>query len=416
MTSFMQKFAGLSKFLTVAVVVLLVVAGVVTLSNRGGDRYVTVNFPQANSLYKGSDVKVLGVPVGRVEKLTPKGDIVQVKLSYKGKYKLPTDVKAAIISPSIVGDRFVQLSPAYQGGAVLADNSTLTVDRTAVPVELDQVYSSISDLATALGPQGANKNGSLSTFIDTGAKVLGGQGERLNETIKNFSKLSVTLDNNKENLFGSLREVETFVSTLKQNDSSVRAFNDSTARVSTVLAGERNDLAGTLKSLSLALIDVKSFIGQNRTVLRDDVDNLQSITEVLAKNQRNIKDILVNAPTAASNVAAAYNAKYGALDNRSNIAELLLGGLTNPAGLLCSLLGQTPTDPLCGALGGILGGLSPGAAASAGGPPDLTGLTGALSGATGSKAPVVLPRAAVSSGTPRGELVNDSVRGMLEVN
>lgn len=399
----MQKFAGLSKILTAAVVALLVVAGLVTLSNRNGDRYLTVDFPQANSLYKGSDVKVLGFAVGRVEKLTPKGDIVQVKLSYKSKYKLPNDVKAAIVSPSIVGDRFVQLSPAYQGGAVLADNATLTVDRTAVPVELDQVYSSISDLATALGPQGANKNGSLSKFIDNNAKVLDGQGARLNETIKNFSKLSGTLDDNKDNLFGSLREVETFVSTLKQNDASVRAFNDSTAKVSTVLAGERDDLAGTLKSLSLALVDVRSFITDNRTALTGNIDNLQSITEVLAKNQANIKDILVTAPTAASNVAFAYNQKYGTLDNRANLAELLFGGLTNPAELLCSLLGESPSDALCGALGGVLGGLG--------------GVTGAVAqpGAA-PKSPVNLPRVAAANAAPRGELVNDSVRGMLEVN
>lgn len=410
MTSFMQRFAGLSKILTAAVVILLVVAGVVALSNRDGDRSVTVNFPQANSLYKGSDVKILGVPVGRVEKLTPKGDYVQVKLSYKGKYKLPSDVKAAIVSPSIVGDRFVQLSPAYQGGAVLANNATLTVDRTAVPVELDQVYSSISDLATALGPQGANKDGSLSNFIDTGAKALDGQGQRLHDTIKNFSKLSGTLDDNKDDLFGSLREVETFVATLKQNDSSVRAFNDSTAKVSTVLAGERDDLAGTLKSLSLALNDVKSFIGDNRTVLKGNVDNLQEITKVLAKNQDNIKQILVNAPTAASNVAAAYNSKFGSLDNRSNIAELLFGGLTNPAELLCSLLGETPTDALCGALGGVLGGATGGLTGS------LPGLPGAAKSDAGATSPSVdLPRAAVAESTLRGELVDDSVRGMLEV-
>ncbi|MEO6470223.1 MAG: MCE family protein [Aeromicrobium sp.] len=404
MTSFMKRFAGLSKFLTVFVLLALIVAGIVALSSRGGSRYVTVQFAQANSLYKGSDVRILGVPVGQVVSLKPKGDVVEVKMSYEGKFKLPDDVKAAIVSPSIVGDRFVQLSPAYQGGAVLPNNAILGVKRSAVPVELDQVYSSISDLTTALGPQGANKNGSLSRLIDNTAKSFDGQGAQFNETIKNFSKLSATLSDNKEELFGSLTEVETFVSTLKKNDTAVRNFNDSTARVSKVLAGERDDLSATLKALSLALIDVKGFIAENRTSIRGNVDNLAVVSDILANNQASLTELIKSAPTALSNVAFAYNAKYGALDNRANMAQLIFGSISNPTDFLCGLLGQSSADPICGALGGILGGLPPvlpktPASAKLPATPTLPGL----------------PRTSIGS-SPHGELVNDSVREMLAVN
>ncbi len=112
------------------------------------------------------------------------------------------------MSPSIVGDRFVQLAPAYNGGAVLKDNAFLSIDRSAVPIELDAIYQSLDDLAVALGPKGANKEGALSRFIGDSAKQLDGQGAQLNQTIQNFGKLSTTLSNNKDELFGSLREVE----------------------------------------------------------------------------------------------------------------------------------------------------------------------------------------------------------------
>jgi phospholipid/cholesterol/gamma-HCH transport system substrate-binding protein len=387
MTSLTQRFAGFSKVLVAVVVVLLILATLLFLNQGDAKKYMTVDFQQTNSVYKGSDVKVLGVPIGRVESLTPKGDVVRVKISYDGDQPLPADVKAVVVSPSIVGDRFIQLAPAYDGGATLKDDAFLPIERTAVPVELDQIYQSLDDLSVALGPEGANEDGSLSRLVDGTAEQFRGQGQQVNETIKNFGKLSTTLSNNKDDLFGSLREVEEFVSLLKTNDAAVRSFNDSTAQVSTVLEGEREDLAATLEALSKALVDVNGLVKENRSALRGNVDNIASLASLLAKHKDELEQITVNAPSALSNVALAYNGRSGTLDTRADIPEILTGALDSPSTLLCNLLGETPNDKgLCSTLSDVLGGLGLGRAAAA-------------------SAPVLAP-----------ERVNDSVAEMLAVN
>jgi phospholipid/cholesterol/gamma-HCH transport system substrate-binding protein len=396
MTGIAQRFVGFSKLLAAVIVLLLIAATLLFLRSGSDKHYMTVDFEQTNSVYKGSDVKILGVPVGKVEKLTPRGDVVRVKIAYDGKQRLPNDVKAVVVSPSIVGDRFIQLAPAYDGGPVLKDNAYLPVDRTQVPVELDQVYQSLDDLSVALGPKGANKNGSLSKLIDGTADQLDGQGAQVNETIKNFGKLSTTLSNNKDELFGSLREVENFVSLLKTNDSTVRAFNDSTAQVSTVLAGERDDLKGTLEALSLALVDVNKLVKENRTELRGNVDNIASLAKVLAKHKDDLEQITVNAPTALTNIALAYNGTSGTLDTRSDISDFVDSSITDPAGLVCNLLGETPeAGGLCKTLNDLL---TPAAKSAAAGLPALP----------------ALPRSA-ASGTIEPDRVNDSVADMLAV-
>lgn len=362
-----QRFAGISKLL-VAVVVLLLLLSLLLVVNKDSKRYVTVDFEQTNSVYKGSDVKVLGVPIGKVDKLTPRGNVVRARIAYDSKYRLPPDVKAVVVSPSIVGDRFVQFAPAYNGGAALKDNAFIPVGRTAVPVELDKIYQSLDDLSVALGPKGANKEGALSNIIDDTAKQLDGQGAQLNLTIHNFGKLSTTLSNNKEELFGSLRQVNDFVTLLKTNDTTVRNFNDSTARVSTVLAGERKDLGATLKALSLALVDVNTLVSENRGELKGNISNIASLAKLLAKHKADLEQITVNAPTALTNVALAYNPGTGTLDTRADIPDAIFSSVTNPAGLLCNLLGETPdaTTGLCTTLTGILGSLPRSAAASGG--------------------------------------------------
>ncbi len=384
-----QRFSGISKILTAFIVLVLLAAAAIVINKGDGKHYLTVDFEQTNSVYKGSDVKILGVPVGRVETLTPRGEVVRAKISYDGDVKLPIDVKAVVVSPSIVGDRFIQLAPAYDGGATLKDNAFLPIGKSAVPIELDAIYQSLDDLAVALGPKGANKDGALSSFIGDSAKQLDGQGAQLNQTIRNFGKLSTTLSNNKEELFGSLREVEEFVTLLRTNDATVRSFNDSTAQVSKVLAGEREDLAATLKALSIALVDVNSLVEENRGALKDNIDNIGTLAALLAKHKADFEEITVNAPTALTNIALAYNGTSGTLDTKANIPELVFQSLSNPASLVCNLLGETLAgNGLCASLAGLLGALPPA--------PDLP-----------------LPRAAAASAP---EPYNSTVAEMLAVN
>lgn len=353
----MSRFAGAARIVTVLIVLALVVGLVVVFGQRDAKNTLTADFTQTNSLYEGSDVRILGVGVGTVDTLTPRGETVRATISYDADVKLPADVKAVVVSPSIVGDRFVQLTPAYDGGETLESGATLGVDRTAVPVELDQIYSSLDDLAVALGPDGANKNGAVSDLVDDTAAQLDGQGAQLNETLRNFGKLSQTLSDNKDELFGSLREVNQFVDLLQRNDESVRSFFDSTAEVSRVLEGERDDLQATLKALGEALVSVRGLVTENRQELKTNVEQLATVAEVLGKHSDDLEEFTVSAPTALSNVALAYNGNSGTLDNHADILQLLLGAVPDLGSVVCAglePLGENIVS-LCEGVGGTIG-------------------------------------------------------------
>ena len=73
-----------------AVVLLVLVAVVlVVFCPAAATKTLTADFPRTVSLYEGSDVKILGVPVGKVDKVTPTGTKVRVKMHYDDKYKVP---------------------------------------------------------------------------------------------------------------------------------------------------------------------------------------------------------------------------------------------------------------------------------------------------------------------------------------
>lgn len=409
MNTVAPRFAGLSKVLAAFVVLALLAAVFLLFTNEGREKTIVADFKVANSLYNENEVRIMGVPVGKVTKIEPIGDRVRVTLEYDGDIKLPADAKAVVISPSVVGDRFVQLGPAYTGGPVLPDNARLGLDRTAVPVELDDVFKSIDNLALALGPEGANKDGALSRLIGSTAEQFEGQGEQLAATLENFAKLSTTLDNNDEELFASIRELDEFNALLRRNDDDVRKFFDSTADVSEVLADERDDLADTIKALQEALTEVRDFVRENRTAIRGNVDNLESIAALLADRSEEIDHLLAEAPTSLANLGLA-GVGLG-VAARANLGELIEN--LSPITVICAALGQA--DPgggaLCPALQGIVGLIDPGLV------DDFFGLS--LAGLESAGSPATAASGAKQPSptlVPGLDSVIDNLSGMLAVN
>jgi phospholipid/cholesterol/gamma-HCH transport system substrate-binding protein len=335
-----SKISGFTRVLAVVAVLAVAVALVLVMLPDQDRKFVTASFPRTVSLYEGSDVRILGVPVGKVESVQPSGTDVTVRMWYDAKYKVPADANAVIVSPAIVGDRFVQLTPVYTGGPVMAASATLSDEQTSTPLELDEIYQSIDDLTVALGPDGANSEGALTRLLDTTADNFAGQGEQFNQTIKDLGKLTGTLDNNKDELFGTVRQIERFVSALADNDRTVRRFNESLASAAQMLEGERDDLAASLRNLGVAMQQVTSFVRENRDKLAENIDGLNVVSKILVKQRDALSETLNTAPLALNNLFHTYNPSTGTLDTRANVGENI-GQLENdPEAFLCSILAQ----------------------------------------------------------------------------
>ncbi|WP_244247053.1 MCE family protein [Nocardioides euryhalodurans] len=326
------------------VVLALLAAAAVVMFGNEERRTLTAHFPRTISLYEGSDVRVLGVPVGTVDSVTPSGTDVVVTISYDPEVKVPADAQAVIVSPSIVGDRYVQLTPAYDGGEVLPDGATMQTEQTAVPLELDEIYENLDELNVALGPTGANRNGALSDLLEVTAENFGGEGEQFNQTIRDFSDFSQTLSDNREEFFGSARALQGFISTLAENDQTVRDFNQSIADVSTVLEGEKEELAASLRNLSTALGEVSTFVRDNRAILGRNIEGLNRVSKVLVKQRDALDEILSAAPVALNNLALTYNPQAGTLDTRSNLEQTPGQIAADPATFLCGFVSQADTS------------------------------------------------------------------------
>ncbi len=188
-----------------ATLAALLVLGVVTaaLSLVGGTRTrtLTAHFSRAVSVFVGTEVRILGVNVGEVTAVVPEGRSVRVEMVYDAEYDVPADAEAVIVTPTLVADRFIQLTPVYTGGEKMADGADIPLAHTGAPVELDRIYASLSTLTNALGPNGANRNGSLDDLLSAGARTLDGKGATANQMLLDLSTAAETFGNNGGDLF-----------------------------------------------------------------------------------------------------------------------------------------------------------------------------------------------------------------------
>ena len=326
----------------VACVLALVIAAVVWwIFSSANTRKISAYFDQTIGVYAGSDVRVLGVKVGTIDSVTPEGTQVRVDMSVDRSIRIPAGAQAVVVAPSVVSDRYVQLAPVYTGGATMTDNAVIPVARTATPVELDQLYQSLDKVSSDLGPNGANKNGSLSDLLNTLASNLNGNGQNLHDTITQLSQLATTLDSNKDNLFATVDNLAQFTQTLANSDATVRKFTQQLDNVSGFLAGQRGQLAAAVSQLGTALGQVQGFIQNNRGMIKSNVDNLQQVTQVLVNERASLSEVLDEAPLALDDVVNSYNAASGSLDARADLNDLA----NPPIVEVCHLLQQlTPSN------------------------------------------------------------------------
>lgn len=313
----------------VVVIAALVAVGFATVS-KVGTKQITAQFPATSGLYAGDEVRVLGVHVGTIDSVEPGKDQVTVKMTVDRGVDLPADAKAVLISPSLVSARFIQLAPAYTGGAKLNDGGSIPIERTAIPVEWDDIKAELSKLATTLGPVGTDEQGSFGRFIDTAANNLDGNGDAFRSALKELSGALTTLSDGRTDLFATIRNLQKFVDVLSSSNDQIVQFGGRLASVSKVLADVSTDLGAGLDNLDIALTDVKRFIDSHGGALTEDLQRLTDVTGILVEKRPQLERLLHSGPTALVNFYQLYKPAQGSLGGYPVITNF-----ADPLSFLC---------------------------------------------------------------------------------
>jgi phospholipid/cholesterol/gamma-HCH transport system substrate-binding protein len=299
--------------------------------SRTGTKVVAY-FTSAVGLYPGDDVRVVGVPVGTIDSIEPRASDVKVTMTVHDGVKIPSDARAIVIAPNLVSARFVQFAPAYTGGASLADGAQIGLDRTAVPVEWDEVKDQLTQLSAQLGPKDGGLQGPLSRIVNQAADTFDGNGDSFRNALRELSQTAGRLGDSRSDLFGTVRNLQVLVNALSNSNEQIVQFSNHVASVSQVLADSSKDLDTTLGALNQALSDVKGFLNDNNAALIEQIGKLGEFTQLLTDHSDDIEQILHVTPNGLANFYNIYNPAQGtvggllSLPNFANPVQFICGG------------------------------------------------------------------------------------------
>jgi phospholipid/cholesterol/gamma-HCH transport system substrate-binding protein len=325
------------KLALLAVLIAILAMGTVVVVHQSVFRpqTITAYFSFVTGLYPGDEVRIAGVKVGTVKSITPQPDQAAVRLEVGHDVKIPADAKAVIVAQNLVAARYIQLAPLYrQGEPRMGADAVISKERTAIPVEWDEVKAQLSRLATQLGPDTALSSSSVGRFIESTANAMNGNGDKLRQTFAQLSQLARILSDGSGNIVATIENLQTFVTALRDSSDDLVLFQDRLATFSSVLADSRSDLDAAMKELAVALGEVQRFVAGTRDKTAEQVARLADATQVLADHQMDLRNILHVAPTAFAN---SYNILNPNLPGA--VGTFILNNFSNPVAFLCSAIG-----------------------------------------------------------------------------
>jgi len=326
--------------IVVALVAVLVLGGVYLLSSQANNRTIVGYFTSAVGLYPGDQVRILGVQVGSIGTIEPRPSDVKITMSVSKDAKVPKDARAVIISPNLVSARFIQLTPAYTGGAVLPDGGSIDLARTAVPVEWDEVKQALTQLAVQLGPTTGSMQGPLVAAINQAADTLDGKGQSFHNALRELSQVAGQLGDSRSDIFGTVKNLQVLVNALSASNEQIVQFAGNVASVSQVLADSSRHLDNTLGTLNQALSDIRGFLHENNSTLIDTVNKLNDFAQTLSDQSDNIEQVLHVAGPGIANFYNIYDPAQGSLSGLLAIPQF-----ANPVQFICGGSFETAGGP-----------------------------------------------------------------------
>jgi phospholipid/cholesterol/gamma-HCH transport system substrate-binding protein len=314
--------------------IVVLVAGLFVAMRAAGEAARTIvvgYFENSNGVFSGDDVRIRGVPVGKILKIEPEPLRSKISFWFDSKYKVPADAQAVILSPQLVTGRAIQLTPPYTGGPTMADGAVIY--RTEVPVEWDDLRAQLQRLTDLLKPTQPGGVSTLGALINTAADNLRGQGANIRDTIIKLSQTVSALGDHSNDIFTTFKNLSTLVTALHDSADLLEQLNRNLAAVSSVLADDPNKVGQAIEDINAVVADVQSFVADNREALGTTSDKLASITKALVESLDDIKQTLHVGPTVLQNFNNIFEPSNGALTG-----ALAGSNMDNPIAFLCGAI------------------------------------------------------------------------------
>ncbi|HEX9191286.1 MAG TPA: MlaD family protein [Candidatus Deferrimicrobiaceae bacterium] len=232
---------------------------------------LTVDFESAAGLEPKGDVKMAGVPIGKVEDIQLVGNRARLVLRVRHEVRIPVDSIASIQTQGLLGEKYVEILPGKDPQRMLPAGGQVT--NTLSPANLDEIVRKVGEISedvkrftSTLSETFGTEEGKqalgdilrdVRTTTATLRTVVQGNEERFDRILANIDRLSANLSDistaNKEDVRATIANLRAFSETLKtETPELARKLEEMSDRVSGVVGDNRDNLKETMQNLKTA--------------------------------------------------------------------------------------------------------------------------------------------------------------------
>lgn len=297
----MSREARVGVFVLVGLVILTYFTFKISKSGSvgGGGYRVSADFDTVAGLEPKSDVKMAGVPIGKVEAITLRDGKPHLVLRINEGVRIPPDSQAAIQSQGLLGEKYVEVTPGRSAGTALADGGTIA--NTAPAASMDEIVKKVSSIADDVkkvteslsgavgGPEGQRSLKEILENVRVATAslrtIVAGNEKRIGRILANVDDLSADLKEiaaaNKENLRLTVANARAFSEDLKEissaNKEDLRVTVANLREISETVKKEAPELSkklqGAAERLERMAGEIQGAVGENRAALKETMEN-----------------------------------------------------------------------------------------------------------------------------------------------
>lgn len=285
----MSTLVKLGAFVVVTVMAGALVAFTAGDLRVGSTKDYTAEFTDASGISKGSDVRIAGVPRGKVQGVElQENTVVKVKFSLASDVAVQEGTKAAIRYKNLIGDRYLELSREPGTNGPLIGN--VPVSDTTPALDVDEVVNGFRPLLRGLDPDQANAlTGSL-------LEVLNGREAAVSSLVSDLAALTNTIADRDESVGAIIANFNTVLKGVAQRSGEVDSLITGVNSLVGGLSGDRVRIVNSLTNIDHLTASIDDLLGPARPDIASAVSGLRDLSANLNKNTNTLNMILGSLP------------------------------------------------------------------------------------------------------------------------
>ncbi|MGH3712220.1 MAG: MCE family protein [Micromonosporaceae bacterium] len=260
----------------------------------GNTYLVKANFTSSGGVFTNASVTYRGVPVGRVGKLTPTPNGIEVELKLDKSFKIPRDLRAITTNRSAIGEQHIDLRPNSDSKPYLRQGDVIPVSRTGIPLPVEELVINLDKLSRSVNPE------DLAVVIDELGKAFEGNEEAL-ERLLDASEL--ILEDATEHLpqtVDLIRDSRTVLETQELSGDAIRRWASGLAKLTRTFRDSDADIRRVLANGPPAAKEVITLVRDMEPNIGHLLGNLISVNGLTMRRIENLEMLLVVLPVSVA--------------------------------------------------------------------------------------------------------------------